>query len=132
MFSRIRQGKINSTSLWCSLNKMLFVIHFKNHTINLVSFCSNMLVFYVWGGRVSSWETFFRGYFSWGFLLWVVLFLGVYFLSGGYNQRKKLMVNLLQYLSLPPSFSVELGLLTVVNRSKLNPLNIEVRRKGGG
>ena len=57
----------------------------------------------------------------------MVIFWGVIFL--GYNWENKLVVHPLEYRPLPPSFDVGLGLLTVGTRSKLNPLNIEVRRK---
>ena len=41
----------------------------------------------------------------------------------GYNQGNELMVYLLEYRPLLPSFNVGLGMLTVGAESKLNPLN---------
>ena len=85
-----------------------------------------------WG--VSFWGIFSKVFFPEGIFLG--FFLGWYFfrgfISGGYNRGNKLMVHLLEYRPLSPSFNVGLGLLVMEAKSKLNPLNIEVRGKGGG
>ena len=52
--------------------------------------------------------------------------------QGKYNRGNKLMVHLLEYRPFTSFFNVGLGLLAVRAGSKLNPLKIEGKVKGGG
>ena len=67
----------------------------------------------------------FLGFFSGWYFSVVLIF-------SGYDRGNTLMVHLLEYLPLSPSFNVGLGLLTGGAGTKLNPFSIEVRGKMGG